>query len=93
MQYFLAGAQRSDAEFGKTYRHQDHNSKFVPYGAVVAGKKGLMWKPACTQVDPKTGERWTCGQIAQQAQNGSPTGSFCIVERHKQSQTLEIDYV
>ena len=69
-----------DAVFGKTYRHQDPNNKFLPYGAVVVrhGKKGLRWTPACAHVDPATGATWTCGKMAQQAQNGEPK-RFCIL--------------
>jgi hypothetical protein len=61
-----------DAVVGKVYRHQDHNNKYLPYGAVVtrAGKRGLEWKSACAHVDPETGATWTCGQQAQHAQNG-----------------------
>ena len=62
-----------NAKFGKTYRHQDHINKFLPYGAVVvrAGKQGLMWVAACAHVDPATGATWTCGKVAQQAQKGN----------------------
>ena len=68
-----------EAEFGKTYRHQDAKNKFVPYGAVVsrAGKEGLVWTPACAHVDPATGATWTCGKKARQAQKGEPK-RFCF---------------
>jgi len=71
-----------DAKFGTTYRHQDPYNKFVPYGAVVvrAGKKGLLWRPACAHVDPETGATWTCGQLARQAPKGEKRASLC--KRH-----------
>jgi hypothetical protein len=68
-----------EAEFGKVYRHQDHNNKFLPYGAVVVrgGKRGLVWAPACAHVDPETGATWTCGQKAKYAQKGEKP-RFCV---------------
>ena len=61
-----------EAVLGKVYRHQDHNNKYLPYGAVVRrnGKGGKQWLAACAHVDPVTGATWTCGQEVVQAQNG-----------------------
>ncbi|MDA9633392.1 hypothetical protein N9S81_00470, partial [bacterium] len=68
----------AEAVSGKTYRHQAHLTKFVPYAAVVqrnAGEQqGSEWKPACAHVDPETG-KW-CGHIAFAAKKGEPP-RFC----------------
>ncbi|MDA9633351.1 hypothetical protein N9S81_00265 [bacterium] len=73
----------ADAIPGKPYRHQSYKTKFVPYAVVVqrnaGNQRGLQWHPACTHVDLETGEKWTCGQEAVSACDGTPA-RFC--QRH-----------